>query len=492
MSQKKILFRADGNSRIGLGHLYRLFALIEIYKDQYEYIVLTKEESAHSIIPEEYPRAVIPEEINIREEPQWLHRNYSPEKHIIIADGYQFDTSYQKEVKALGFFLMYIDDLLSEATTADIVVNHSENIRPSDYVHHRIDMFALGAQYAILRPSFLNVSKSAIQKKESIQSAFVCFGGADPNNLTLKVVKGLLTIGQIKRINVVLGGAYMHNEIYALDILHEKIVIHKNLNESALFELMQSCGVAIAPASTILYELCSIGIPVLSGYFVENQINMYRALAEKGVVYKGGDFNTYTIEDFKEKIQELLNKKDHREVLNKQRKIFDGTSGKRLTKVLNEAFLTLRNATLDDIQKTYEWSNEELVRQNSFHSESIPFEEHQEWFLNKLKDEKTLFLIGQFFGTDAAVIRMEKQAEYTVIGISVSKEFRGKKLATSFLIKSAKYYFKQNSLPILAYIKLGNIPSIRSFEGAGFKRYKEDIHLGIPSVVYKLTNHDLV
>ena len=30
--RKKILFRADGNNNIGLGHLYRLFALAEIYK----------------------------------------------------------------------------------------------------------------------------------------------------------------------------------------------------------------------------------------------------------------------------------------------------------------------------------------------------------------------------------------------------------------------------------------------------------------------------
>lgn len=32
----KIIFRADGNSNIGLGHLFRLFALVEIYKDVYE------------------------------------------------------------------------------------------------------------------------------------------------------------------------------------------------------------------------------------------------------------------------------------------------------------------------------------------------------------------------------------------------------------------------------------------------------------------------
>ena len=34
---EKILFREDGNSTIGLGHLYRLFSLVEIYRKRKKY-----------------------------------------------------------------------------------------------------------------------------------------------------------------------------------------------------------------------------------------------------------------------------------------------------------------------------------------------------------------------------------------------------------------------------------------------------------------------
>ena len=488
MSRKKILFRADGNSVTGLGHLYRLFALIDIYKDQYEYVLLTKEESSLSIIPKKYTYATIPKEVGVSEEPIWLSKNYDSENYIIVADGYQFGIEYQKKIRESGFFLMYVDDKVLEGTIANIVVNHSENIRRSDYASAVVETFALGTQYAILRPAFLCVSKRDIRKINMIQSAFVCFGGADPNNLTLKAIKGLLEIEEIEQIHVVLGGAYVHTEIFMLDTSNEKVSIYQNLNEDALCKAMQDCDFAIAPASTILYELCSVGTPVLSGYYAENQKNIYESLLQKRVIYGGGDFNLYEAINFKEKTRSILNRKDYKEYLKNQKDIFDGYSDRRFTKILREAFITFRKATEEDVKKTHIWSNEDLVRQNSFHSDSISFEDHQEWFFNKLADDKTLFLIGQFFDDDAVVIRIEKQAEYSLIGISVSKEFRGKKLATSFLIKSAKYYFKQNSLPILAYIKTENTPSIKSFEGAGFKFYKEDMIHGVPSLVYKLTN----
>ena len=36
---KKIIFRADGNATTGLGHLYRLFALVEMYKNDYDFCI---------------------------------------------------------------------------------------------------------------------------------------------------------------------------------------------------------------------------------------------------------------------------------------------------------------------------------------------------------------------------------------------------------------------------------------------------------------------
>ena len=57
---QKIIFRADGNAKTGLGHLYRLFSLVEMVKDSIEFVFLTKETSTHSVFPIEYNIRNIP------------------------------------------------------------------------------------------------------------------------------------------------------------------------------------------------------------------------------------------------------------------------------------------------------------------------------------------------------------------------------------------------------------------------------------------------
>ena len=67
---------------------------------------------------------------------------------------------------------------------------------------------------------------------------------------------------------------------------------------------------AIAPSSTILYELCSVKMPILSGYYVDNQELIYKGFFDNNAIYKGGDMKNYEINDFKTHVKTLLS--DHK------------------------------------------------------------------------------------------------------------------------------------------------------------------------------------
>jgi UDP-2,4-diacetamido-2,4,6-trideoxy-beta-L-altropyranose hydrolase len=315
--KKKILFRADGNANTGLGHLFRLFALVEMYKGDFDYIYLTKASSVREVIPKEYNVKIIPEKIDYHQEPKWLQGEFPPSEYMIIADGYQFDSSYQKRIKSFGYFLMYVDDLTTEYMYADIVVNHSPHVKPVDFNSEPYTKLALGTKYAILRPGFIEASRNKRQIN-SIDSAFVCFGGADMYNLSFLAVQALLKIESFKEINVVLGGANTHDEIYSLARKFQNVNVYRNLNERQLIDVMQKCNFAIAPASTILYELCSIKMPVLSGYFVDNQELIYKGFVDSNSIFKGGDFLSYSEKDFIHKINEIIETGNFTEMCNHQ------------------------------------------------------------------------------------------------------------------------------------------------------------------------------
>ena len=136
--------------------------------------------------------------------------------------------------------------------------------------------------------------------------------------------------------------------------------------------------------------------------------------------------------------------------------------------------ITIRKAKKEDLDLLYRWSNEPSVRAQSFSTSEISYEEHCNWFSQKLKDVDSIIYILEVDEISASVIRFDIKDKVT-IGVSIDVDFRGKGLGSSFLRIGVEEYFKANSSPILAYIKKSNIASIKSFEKAGFSFFRNQI-----------------
>ncbi len=330
---KKIVFRADGNSISGLGHLYRIFALMEMCKDDFECLLLTREDSAVTVIPSSYACLHIPAVISLEHEPAWIRQQFDPEATLIIADGYHFDSNYQQKLKNLHFKLVFIDDMAQGNVYADLIINHSPSASESLYNKSNGTKLALGTGFSMVRPLFLKAAALA-RKTENMDTAFVCFGGSDPFELTDFVCKTLITIKQVKKINVVVGGAFKSLGIFNLADQYNNIHIHQNLSEAELLKVMQESDFAVAPTSTILFELCCVKMPVLTGYYVDNQKEAYEAFLNEKAVAGAGNFKELSALELEKLVQDLLNA-DNSKMLQKQAELFDGKQKDRIIKILN-------------------------------------------------------------------------------------------------------------------------------------------------------------
>jgi UDP-2,4-diacetamido-2,4,6-trideoxy-beta-L-altropyranose hydrolase len=329
--KKKILFRGDGNSEIGLGHLYRLFALAEMFKDFFEFIFVTREDSLTSIYPADYTIERILANISYEQEAKVLAQKYSPSEYLIVADGYAFGSSYQKSIKEQGFTLVYVDDFAKEHMYADVVINHAPLFKKSDFSSESYTQFALGPKYAMIRPLFIQACKEKRQI-DNIDSAFVCFGGADMYNLAEKTIKALLQIRFLKRINVVVGAA---NNSKLDSFLSEKVKIHKNLSENEMVNLLIESNLAVVPSSTILYEVCAVKMPVLSGYYIDNQKSIYKGFLKNNMIYGFGDFRKVSIDEIEGMVGRVLKNKYYQTLIHNQSKMIDGKIKERHLELIN-------------------------------------------------------------------------------------------------------------------------------------------------------------
>lgn len=160
--------------------------------------------------------------------------------------------------------------------------------------------------------------------------------------------------------------------------------------------------------------------------------------------------------------KETTRLKDHVEI--------DGKLKDAVTHTFYFDALTMRTATANDVDLYFNWANDKVVRENSFDSSEINYEQHVKWFNTKLNSKDCFF----YLFTDAnnktvGQVRIDKTNEEVVIGVSIDANYRGKGFGKQMLDMASKAYFKQfPEATIIAYVKEVNTASIKLFKSAGF------------------------
>lgn len=292
MDKPKVYIRADGNSEIGLGHVIRSLALAEMLKDNFDCIFVTR--FLTDYINTE-ARKVCGDVIKLPESDGHFDAFLSIllGDEIVVLDNYFYHTDYQKAIKNKGCKLVCIDDIHDKHFVADVVINHAPYVQKSDYSIESYTKCLLGTKYALLRTPFLQLAKR--QKKYIAASkAFVCFGGSDYNNITQRVVEQLLLFNFITKISVVTGGAYLFKDELQLLVEHDpnRILYYSNIGAGQIVDIMTNSDFAIVPCSSILWECMAAKLPVVTGYYVDNQKCISDYFLDKNIGCVVGDFNT--------------------------------------------------------------------------------------------------------------------------------------------------------------------------------------------------------
>lgn len=323
--KSKVYIRADGNQTIGLGHLVRCSALAYMLKADFEITFICRE------IPDTFLTEL--EDCGfscakIENEDEFFDQ--IKDNIFVVLDGYNFDTAYQKRIKAKGAKLVCIDDLHDKEFYADLIINHAPGVRSNDYMAQPYTQFALGPKYALLRPVFLEQAKKE-RTIEKIETILICFGGSDYKNFTEIVLKLVANIDNLKKIIVVTGSEYSFLDSLNRIVNKDKRIMHYNsVDEKKMLSLMLDSDLAIVPASGILFEVLASGCYVISGYYVDNQKAIYEGFRTLTNIGDAGDFQLLGIQ-----LKDVF----YKYTIHKQKKVIDGLSGDRIV----QKFKSLQN-----------------------------------------------------------------------------------------------------------------------------------------------------
>jgi UDP-2,4-diacetamido-2,4,6-trideoxy-beta-L-altropyranose hydrolase len=322
--KKRVVFRADGNLKIGYGHFIRSLGIAGIIKDEFECIFATKKPTTYQITEIKKNCSGFISLVDMdNNKDEFL--TYLKQDDIVVLDDYHFTTDYQLQIKQLGCKVVFIDDHNDKNYVCDALINNIPGFLPESFKKKEYTKLYLGTDYALLRKEFLNAKWRKMEKNSN--GIFISFGGADTYNISEKIIKYLNAIDSTFEINLLIGDAYNYLEELKG---YKNLIIHKNLSAAAVAMIMAKSYICIVPASSLLNEAASVGSKILVGYFADNQIQPYNFFVNNDLAIGLEDYRTLDFELFKIKWDEVVSSDF---LIENQYKIYNFQQGNNLKKI---------------------------------------------------------------------------------------------------------------------------------------------------------------
>ncbi|KUG07394.1 UDP-2,4-diacetamido-2,4,6-trideoxy-beta-L-altropyranose hydrolase [Solirubrum puertoriconensis] len=478
-ASSRLVFRADGNPRIGLGHVMRLLALADILGEQYQTVFVVQEPWPELL---QLLRATCNEVVEAppmpyEGEPAWLAQQVLQPTDVLVLDGYGFEYNYQQVLRPHVARLVYIDDLHTFPQAADLIINPAGGISAKDYELRQPGARVLsGPRYAPLRPAFQQAAQQATAEAPSAHTVLVCLGGADPTQQTQRITHMLLELEPIRQVHAVVGSAFAGWEAlqnWAND--QPRLLLHRNLGAAELCTLMQQCGTAVCSPSTISYEYCAAGGGLLFVQPVaDNQHDIDLFLRSSGLALPFHAATNVLTSPEAGRLSEQMRLA--------QRRQFDGLAPQRLRQAFAALQLParafgLRQVTAADSDLLFSWSNDPTVRQFSFNPNPIGRAEHEAWFASRLGNPETVLLIAEDAATNSpqGLIRFALAGPDATLSYQIAAEHRGRGLSAPLLVAGteAVQQLQPQVKRVLGHVQLRNEASLKSFRRAGFTELSE-------------------
>ena len=327
---------------MGTGHVMRCFALAQAWQDAGGRTVFVIAEAAPAVrerllgenielVPldvtaggEDDARKVA--ELALRHAAAW-----------VVVDGYQFSADYQRQLKAAGLKLLFVDDTGHAGHySADLVLNQNAHADESLYPDREsCTRLLLGTRYVLLRREF---DRWRDWKREVAlvgRKVLVIMGGSDPRDITSLTVRSLQRV-DVEGIEVVIvvGGSNPH--LWSVQRLAATFRAATVLRDTSnISQLMSWADVAFSAAGSTAWELAYMGLPSLLLEVLEHQSPVAKAMAANSASVNLGWFAEAKEEEMARAAGDLLRDNTRRkQMMDSGRRLVDGDGTRRVTRIL--------------------------------------------------------------------------------------------------------------------------------------------------------------
>jgi spore coat polysaccharide biosynthesis predicted glycosyltransferase SpsG/CMP-N-acetylneuraminic acid synthetase len=322
----RVLFRADGGARLGMGHVFRSLAIANALRERAhaEVAFLMRSDLPDGIrTVKGHGYEVLEFDAGDVADVLYRVRDFAPS--ILVNDLQTLPADYLRALSHLDTTTVNLvdtpGDLETTETYEQLIVSVMKGERETP------DGFYAGPEYAILREQFLGRPKVV---RERARTLLLSFGGSDPQGLTVQATRALASLPPEIEIVAVAGPAFaFHRELEStLAPTPGRVrVVH----DGHIAELMLEADVMVGSGGMSVYEIAALGTPGVILAQNAREDERMREFARHGTVVYLGLGTDIAEETLREAVRGLLEDADARRAMSARgRALVDGRGAVRV------------------------------------------------------------------------------------------------------------------------------------------------------------------
>jgi len=337
-----ILFRCDGSSEIGFGHVMRCLALADELRSNHKcniiFAVLRDKKAIKLIQDHGY---FVEKKDFIKNDfiyGDWINgvvQNHNV-KCIILDVRDDFPSEIICIFREQGTLIVTIDDPTDRRLLADLAFYPpAPQVAEMDWKGFTGQLY-VGWEWVVLRREFSegSINHNIINNRtvdEKVPNILITMGGSDPQGMTLKVLKALASIDDKFEVSVVIGPGFTYNKDL-LGLLNHFPHPYRILeNVSNMADIMAESDLAVASFGVTAYELAAMQVPTLQICLSEDHVRSALSFQETGMAICLGTAEFLTEEKIAGSIKRALYKNIQCKTIHNKTKKLDGRGATRIS-----------------------------------------------------------------------------------------------------------------------------------------------------------------
>jgi UDP-2,4-diacetamido-2,4,6-trideoxy-beta-L-altropyranose hydrolase len=432
-----IVFRCDGDDRVGAGHVSRCLHIARAFRAARTDVLFVGRYGglAASLLAHHGLATMAPAD---------LPAGIPPDAEAALVDSYEID-----------------QNVVEAAARQRPIAVLSDGGRPpqvSAVISYHLDARSLtgGPIAAVLGPDYAPVDPrlASVRRARGLGRGLVTLGGGSAGTDLVRP-----TLEALQRIV----GSIAHPE-----------------GAVGLMEEIRRADVAVSAAGLTPYELGCAGVPAVIVAIADNQLHVARTFDSAGLALGLDGRTDLAQRNLAAAIERLEDSGVRARLASAGPATFDGFGAFRARDALRAVLegrplprvLRYRPATLADSPRLLQWRNDREARTASRSRALVAPEEHERWLHASLGDPTRTLLVVQESGEAIGTVRFDRLSRARAeISVNLAAERRGAGRGTQVVREATELELSANPelSEVVADMREGNLRSMRAFERAGYR-----------------------